>query len=106
MTGRPAVLASQVEEVQEYVHRQVKAALHAHSDAVRIVTEIGVWVSTQQHLISICTTQDCADCAARASMLASLHTLLPRTSGERREEDTHGHASDARRRPGAVEPDA
>jgi len=66
-----------LDDVKDYLHRQVKSALHAASDAVRIVAEIGVWVRTQQHLISMCTTEDCADCATREALLASLGRLLP-----------------------------
>jgi hypothetical protein len=103
-------MTGQVElRMRDYLHRQVKSALHAASDAVRIVTEIGLWVRTQEHLISLCTTENCADCATRESLLKSLVALLP--SLERRadagEEDSDArHSSDPTgRRPGAVIPD-
>lgn len=98
-----------LDDIDDLLHRQVKSALHAASDATRIVSEIGVWVRTQEHLISLCTTEDCADCATRRSLLDGLARLLPsvpRTSGDTAGEvPDERNASDPRRRPGAVTPD-
>lgn len=87
MTGQlerqEAAYKTLLADVKDYLHRQVKSALQAHSDAVRAVSEIVDWVHTQEHLLSLCEEPGCASCRARQYQLDSLTDLLPvSASGE------------------------
>lgn len=86
MTGqRTGLRAAEAEDVKRHNTRLVVEALKKDSEAVRVVCDIRQWVGYEQHLIDTCTTPECADCATRRSMLASLSRLLPAVPERRAE---------------------
>ena len=106
---RTGILERDLPRVHDWLAHVGADAVRKVSAAVRCVDDIRRLVAYEQHLIDTCTADDC-DCDTRRSLLEKFRSLLPDLSTERRAEhggeDAHGHASDARRRPGAVEPDA
>lgn len=81
---RTGLVHADVARVKAWLAQVVGEQVESVSAAERTVAEVRRWAGYQQHLINSCVVSECRGCETRASMLASLATVLP-VSGSQRE---------------------